>query len=341
MEAVTFRRYSRLAKAGGWSILLIIYFMDEYPYSNVFISFLSAFLDILILMAATYIHYFLLMPLFHKGQRAKYFLLTVSLIAAMSSLAYFIYYYFPYEYEFEPQFWEYFIYNVFLITIILATTSLFYFVEAWYKNLQTESQLRAEKLQSELNFLKSQINPHFLFNTLNNIYAYAQTGDSKTAPMLEHLSSILRFMVYDGSEEVVELFKEVRAVENLLEIHRMKNTEQRNIHLEVGGVKGFHLIAPLIIVNFVENACKHSDVVTNPNGFIHVRIEVDKEDHCLLEIANSSKKKTALPSKYQGLGLVNIRKRLDLQYGESYTLEESKTDDHYQVQLRIPIKRKQ
>ena len=120
--------------------------------------------------------------------------------------------------------------------------------------------------------MKSQINPHFLFNTLNNIYAFAQTGNEKTAPMLERLSSILRFMVYDCSEEKVELIKELNAVEDLLEIYKMKNSEQRNIQFVSEGVKGFPLVAPLIIVNFVENAFKHSDAVSNPNGFIHVKM---------------------------------------------------------------------
>ena len=112
--------------------------------------------------------------------------------------------------------------------------------------------------------------------------------------MLERLSSILRFMVYDCSENRVGLSKEITAVEDLLEIHKMKNSEQRNIELQVSGVKGFHLIAPLIIVNFVENACKHSDVVNNPEGFLHIHISVDDADHCLLELSNTFRPKAKI-----------------------------------------------
>ena len=116
--------------------------------------------------------------------------------------------------------------------------------------------LKNQKLEAELNFLKSQINPHFLFNTLNNIYAYAQIGNEKTAPMLERLSAILRFMVYDCSEDRVGFTKELEAIEHLLEIQKMKNSKQQNIYFSQKGVKGYHLIAPLIIVNLIENGHK-------------------------------------------------------------------------------------
>ncbi|MEM9822279.1 MAG: histidine kinase, partial [Bacteroidota bacterium] len=235
----------------------------------------------------------------------------------------------------------YLLYDYLILTITTAYTSLFYFAEKWFKNISAENQLRNEKLQAEVNFLKSQINPHFLFNTLNNIYSYTQTGNEKAAPMLERLSSILRFMVYDCAENRVGLSKEITAIESLLEIHKMKNSAQQNIDLSVEGVRGFHLIAPLIIVNFVENACKHSDVVSNKNGFIKVKVWVDEADHCLLTISNSYKEKKRITNPYGGLGLENIKKRLALQYGDRYRLSEEKADGIYQLQLHIPLERKQ
>ncbi|MEM6699048.1 MAG: GHKL domain-containing protein, partial [Bacteroidota bacterium] len=173
------------------------------------------------------------------------------------------------------------------------------------------------------------------------IYSYAQTGNEKTAPIIERLSSILRFMVYDCSENRVSLSKEIVAVEDLLEIHKMKNSEQQNIELLVDGVKRLHLIAPLIIVNFVENACKHSDVVSNPKGFIKVRISVEEFDNCSLEIANTFKEKTGGNSKYHGVGLNNIKKRLELQYGENYSMKASKSEGVYHLKVSIPLERKQ
>lgn len=158
--------------------------------------------------------------------------------------------------------------------------------------------------------------------------------------MLERLSSILRFMVYDCKEDRVSLSKELTAVEDLLEIHKMKNSEQRNIKLETSGVKRFHLTAPLIIVNFVENACKHSDAVSNPKGFIHVHISVDEKDQCRCNISNSVKKKSTVKSNYQGVGLQNIKKRLELQYGNTYQLTEELNNGTYFLKLQIPLERK-
>ena len=340
MKQSKFRKYSILGQLGIWVILFMIYFMEEMDYSGILISTLFALSTVVCLVGAVYTHYYAVLPLLKRGKKQVYFFLTFMLITLFSIALSLINNYFPFGYDPELTFWGEFIYNFFLITLIVASSSLFYFVEEWFKNIERESLLKNEKLQAELNFLKSQINPHFLFNTLNNIYSYAQTGNQKTAPMLERLSSILRFIVYDCSEDRVGLTKEITAVEDLLEIHKMKNSEQRNIELSVEGVKGYHLIAPLIIVNFVENACKHSDVVGNPKGFIHVQISVDSNDNCLTKISNSFKKKVAINSKYGGVGLENIKKRLDLQYDESYTFEEKKSANAYHLKLNIPLERK-
>ncbi len=341
MESAKFKKYSILGQVFTWTILFLIHLLENLDYLDDLDAFDYAFCSVAGLAAAAYLHYFKLLPLFNAGKRWIYYLLTFLLITLNSVVAYGWSVYFVFDETYETPFLGSFIYDFFLTTIILGAFSLYYFVEAWYKNVKTESFLRSEKLQAELNFLKSQINPHFLFNTLNNIYAYAQTGNEKTAPMLERLSSILRFMVYDCSVDRVELQKEVDAVEDLLEINKMKNSEQRNITLKVDGVKALHLIAPLIIVNFVENACKHSDAVSNPKGFIHVHILVNEKNQCVLDISNSVKKKTNTPTAYHGVGLENIRKRLELQYGENYQMEESIDADRYHLQLKIPLERKQ
>ncbi len=340
MKQSLFRQYSILGQVGLWLILFMINFMAELPDEEIMDAFLSAMTGTVYLIPIVYIHYFKLLPLFHRGKRWIYFTSTFLLISLFIIIYYFTDVFIHPEYSDELFFSDYFTYDFLLSVIVVAGSSLYYFVEAWYENIKTESLLRNEKLQAELNFLKSQINPHFLFNTLNNIYSYAQTGNEKTAPMLERLSSILRFMVYDCGENRVGLSKEITAVEDLLEIHKMKNSEQQNIELSVEGVKGFHLIAPLIIVNFVENACKHSDVVNNSKGFIKIRISVDESDNCLLDISNTFKNKAVVDSKYSGVGLENIKKRLELQYNENYSLAEEKSEGIYYLKLEIPLERK-
>ncbi len=342
MKQSLFRKYSLLGQVGLWAILFLINLMDELPYAPFLEAFVYASNYTLMVVGVVYVHYFGVLPLYLKGHRWVYFAITWMVITCFILLYHFIDGLIPFDYEYDDDssFWDSYAYDLLLLTLIVAVTSLYYFVEAWYHNIKKESLLKNEKLQAELNFLKSQINPHFLFNTLNNIYAYAQTGNQKTAPMLERLSSILRFMVYDCSEDRVALTNELNAVEDLLEIHKMKNSEQRNIDLTVNGVKGYHLIAPLIIVNLAENACKHSDAVSNPKGFIHICISVNDSDTCILDISNSVKKKALTNTKYQGVGLENIKKRLDLQYKKTYTIEEEMDTNRYHLKLSIPLERK-
>ncbi len=341
MEKSTFRRYSILGQVAAWSILFLINFMEQLDFESPLNAFLFSVTSVAYLIPIVYLHYYWLLPLFSKGKKWTYFIATFCLITFFLFFYEIIDSFIPTNYpEEEGGFWDDFLYYFLLSSIITAAFSLFYFVEAWYENFKREALLKNEKLEAELNFLKSQINPHFLFNTLNNIYSYAQTGNEKTAPMLEKLSAILRFMVYDCSEDRVGLSKEIAAVTDLLEIHKMKNSRQQNIEFLQTGVKGYYLIAPLIIVNFVENACKHSDAVSNPNGFIKINLSVDELDNCIFEIVNSVKQKNSIDVKYQGVGLQNIKKRLALQYGEAYEFLEEKIDGIYRMRLVIPLERK-
>ncbi len=344
MKQSTFRRYGILSQLGLLLIFFLINFVENYTQGAFFEAAVYALNYTFMVAGVVVVNYFYVLPFYLKGKRLLYCVLLFFVMTGFIVLHYVVDAMLPFEYEEweEIELLELLglTYDYLILMITTAYTSLYYFVEQWFKNISTEAQLRNEKLQAELNFLKSQINPHFLFNTLNNIYSFAQMGNKKTAPMLERLSSILRYMVYDCSEDRVSLNKELNAVEDLLEINKMKNSEQQNIKLSVSGVKGYHLIAPLIIVNFVENACKHSDAVNNLKGYIDVRLSVDKTDTCVFEISNSIKKRVETVSKYGGVGFENVKKRLDLQYGESYILEEDKSNGIYNLKLQLPLERK-
>lgn len=341
MEETTFRKYVILGQIALWAMLFLLNLLYEMDWEQPLYAVFFALTGTVYLVPIVYIHYFKLLPILQKGHRLKYGCWAISLISFFIIVYWAVDELIPTNHPEEAcNYWSDFLYYFFFSIIVTAFSSLFYFVEAWHENFKKSALLKSEKLQTELNFLKSQINPHFLFNTLNNIYAYAQTGNEKTAPMLERLSSILRFMVYEGSEDRVALKQEIKAIENLLEIHKMKNSQQQNIHLVVNNIKGYHLIAPLILVNFVENACKHSDTISNPKGFLNMEIWVDEKDNCHLKIANTFKLKNSIRSKYQGVGLSNIKKRLELQYGEQYTFSETKENNVYQLRLMIPLERK-
>ena len=238
MNKTAFDKYSRIGQVGLWLLLFLIIFMAEVPYSGFMYAAFYAFNFVLFQVALVYTHYQLVLPMLIKGKKWAYFPLAIIAVAFFNALGVasdlLLITYTDIDYG-EEVGWEAIMYLFPLSALIVAGSSCYHFVEKGYQSIQKEGALVSEKLQAELNFLKSQINPHFLFNTLNNIYSYVQTGHDHAAPMLERLSSILRFMVYDCMENRVELVKEMQAVENLMEIHKMKNTDQKNITLTMGG----------------------------------------------------------------------------------------------------------
>jgi len=341
MDAAKFRRFVLLAQLGAWMILFMQKLMFEIEWEEPYVAVLFALTGTLYLMPIVYIHYFFLLPMWRQGRRVGYLFATIGLIVGGFLLYHYVDSFLPTDYPSEEELtlassMHYFLF----IVIALAFSSLFYFVEAWFKNTERENQLIQEKLQSEVNFLKSQINPHFLFNTLNNIYSYAHSGHPKTADMIEKLSSILRFMVYEGGKEMVMLSKEVDAIQNLLDIHKMKNSSQMNIILSTQGIKGYHLIVPLILVNLVENACKHGDVLSNPDGFLIVRISVEEQGNCKMLISNTFRQKPQNGNGIGGIGIKNIQQRLSLQYGNKGKLTQNISSNQYDLELQLPLERK-
>ncbi|MEO1436500.1 MAG: histidine kinase [Bacteroidota bacterium] len=346
MERIQFKRLVIRAQVIAWTALFLMFALEGWDYYEPAGAIIYGLVEVLLYGAAVYIHYAYLLP-FWKQQRLQLYIGSTILLLSTFALLFYFKMILLWGFDDTSNFWiedfgGNFLYYLLLIGIFVAASSLFYFVEAWHTNLQKETELKNEKLQAELSFLRSQINPHFLFNTLNNIYAYAQSGHEKTAPMIDRLSSILRFMVYDCQEERVELNKEYQAINDLLEIYKMKNSAQQNIRLRADGIKRYHLIAPLILVNLVENACKHSDAVNNPEGFIHVDLSVNTDQSCTAVIANSMKKSVQhrSGSKYGGVGLDNVLKRLQLQYGDQYQMAQEIQDHIFELTVQIPLERK-
>lgn len=209
-------------------------------------------------------------------------------------------------------------------------------MEIWMNNQQREAQREKEKLQAELNFLKLQINPHFLFNTLNNIYSLAYSGNPKSADMIAKLSQILRYMLYDCKEERVPLQKEIDLLENYINLQILKFAEERNIDLYTEGINLDHKVAPLLLINFLENSFKHSDISTNEKGWIKIAAIVEN-DMLEFTIANSLPRQQDAADENSGLGLANIQKQLALTYPESHQLEIEKNDHEFQVTLKINL----
>ena len=196
---------------------------------------------------------------------------------------------------------------------------------------------KAERAEAELKLLKSQISPHFLFNTLNNIYGLAYLGDERAAEMISKLSKLLRYLLYDCDQPKVPLLKEKELIDNYLSIQLLKHEDPLNVDFYHAGITNSNKIAPMILINFIENCFKHSDLESNPQGWIKISLEV--EDHELnfraeytIEI-----KIEELPTDRKGIGLTNSLKLLQANYPEKHKVEISEEDQVYQLDLTITL----
>jgi hypothetical protein len=200
--------------------------------------------------------------------------------------------------------------------------------------LRITRQLRRtedEKKGAELAYLKAQINPHFLFNTLNSIYLLAYRKSELTAPAIVKLSALMRYVITDAQEDLVPLSKELEYISNYIELQRLRLTETTSVHYHVSGDAEGKLISPLIFLPFIENAFKYG---VNPEKNSDIRVEFMISDQSVqMEVANSIVTTQEVSSERIGVG--NSRERLERMYHGSYLLNMTTREDKFTVSLNI------
>jgi hypothetical protein len=195
--------------------------------------------------------------------------------------------------------------------------------------------LKSENLQSELRFLKSQINPHFLFNALNNIYTLSLIGSEKTPEMILKLSDMLRYIIYDCSGDRVSLSKEVDYIRNYVDLQRLKD-DNINIKLHIVLSDRKATIAPMVLIPFVENSFKHSKVEDTATGWIKIQLHV-QDSILTLNVSNSRPASNYTKDKTGGVGLENVKRRLELTYPGRHRLQVRAEDQAYHAELTITL----
>lgn len=195
-------------------------------------------------------------------------------------------------------------------------------------------QMQSEKTQAELQALKNQINPHFLFNILNDLYGQAITKSEHTAENISRLSSMMRYVLTEAQAENVSLEKEVEYLQSYIELQTRRLTDKTKVDFRLDGNIANKYIPPLLLINFIENAFKHG-VSTERNSSIFIRIYI-KANTLVLEVKNDILKKSAHDSSAYG-GIENTRKRLDLLYPDNYTLNITTDPGTFYVNLLIRI----
>lgn len=264
-------------------------------------------------------------------------LLSAMIITPIKTIAlYFLYTGEPVHQEYFAFKWHEIFMAIFLVG---AGSTLAKILSDWLKHERDRKELETQTMQSELRFLKSQINPHFLFNTLNSLYALTLKKSDAAPEIVIKLSEMMRYMLYECNERRVPLRKEVQYIQNYLDLERLRQGQNARIEFELTGAINEQQIAPLMFTPFLENSFKHGLNNQLSEGYVHIKLEIaDQKVH--LEIENSKppvKPVQNLAKPSGGIGLVNVRRRLNLIYPDHYSLSVNEAPDRYRVNLELDL----
>lgn len=222
------------------------------------------------------------------------------------------------------------------MTISMGLGWTFYLSEKDKENKLAIAKLESLNNSTALDTLKNQINPHFLFNALSNIYSIAYLGNKETPDKILQLSKMLRYVIYDCSSDKVAITKEVEYLNDYIDFQKFKIKKDQNITFTYS-IEEDGEISPMILLPFIENAFKHSDIGTTETAWVKIEL-VSKKDSLVFKVENTLSEKPQarefFTDKGNGIGLENIRKRLELTYGSCYNLE-IKSDEVFSVELKI------
>ena len=224
--------------------------------------------------------------------------------------------------------------SIIVIGIPYIISIIFRVYSEWKKNEALREIIEKKKMQSELQFLKTQLNPHFLFNSLNAIYALSYKNSPDTSQAIVNLSELMRYMIYEADKDLVPLDKELEYIKNYVQLQLLRLSDSENVSLHISGEDKGKYIPPLLFISFIENAFKYG---TDYKGRTDVKIElsIDKESIHLNIINKIGVFKE--PSKNSGVGLENVRNRLKLLYPVTHKLTVQNDGKFYTVDLTLML----
>ena len=206
----------------------------------------------------------------------------------------------------------------------------------WYVKQKETAQAAREKINAELQLLKAQVHPHFLFNTLNNIYSFI-INDSPVAPeAIKKLSTLLRYIIYECNQPLVKLEKELKMIRGYIDLEKIRYGESFSMSLQIQGNAINKMICPLLLIPFLENSFKHgaSQMLTHP--WVSLDIVIEEQD-LYFNLSNSKPTLTAEKTVTKGLGLRNVKKRLAILYPGTHVLDITDEVMSFSVSLKVPL----
>jgi len=221
--------------------------------------------------------------------------------------------------------------NMFFASPMIVISAAVWAVQAALRRERENQQLRGEKRVAELAFLKTQINPHFLYNTLNLLYSMAYPAAKPLANAILKLSELMRYMLHDSPDGQVDLEKEIEYLHNYLALYRLRFPDRLFVDFTVTGEPAGHRVAPLVLIPFVENAIKHG-VLDDPAHPVHIHLNLSN-NQLLFEVEN--RRSDSQKDATTGIGLPNIRRRLELLYPERHALRVDSVGEQFTTSLRL------
>ena len=226
--------------------------------------------------------------------------------------------------------------TVFDLFITLAAAGTIKMIRMHFKSLEFEKQLIREKLQSELNFLRAQTNPHFLFNTLNNLYVLARKKSEKTPDAIMMLSKIMRFVIYECRAPRIALGDEARVIQDFIELEKLRYNKRLVVEYEEDIDNPHAAVAPLLLLPFVENSFKHGAGGTTGDVQIKISLSLLNND-LFFSVKNTVDKDAAPAGTSGGIGLHNLKRQLDLLYPGRYELSTNRENGFFKAGLRLQL----
>ena len=283
----------------------------------------------------------------YRDKFGTFFLSLLAVIFVFSAFTWFNYIFIQHdlfwpEENYSPPLWSWgkvFKYSTKVYPVIFLGIVAKWF-KYWYQQQKGTQKLIEERLQAELKFLKAQVHPHFLFNTLNNLYALT-LKQSKDAPeVVLKLSDLLNYMLYDCSADSILLKKEVKLLKDYIDLERIRYGNQLTVNVNIKGQLGSIHLSPLLLLPFVENAFKHGVSEALDESWIDIDLTVGKEN-LTLKVENSKSMLESEQDRFEykkGIGLTNVKRRLEILYPEAYELVIHESSDSFLVVLKLSLK---
>lgn len=306
-------------------------FGNNYPY-----YFLESLGMVPFVMASTYITIYLILPFYLKKQHFVlsliFFMGTLLLTCTLQRI--FLRYINALEINlteiYDLSFLSLFLETNFMVGIAMAIK----LIKIWFEQQKEKFEIETRTLQSELSLLKAQIHPHFLFNTMNNLYALSEAQSEKTSEGIAKVSDLLRAVLYDCNEVFVGFEKEIALIRNYIDLQKLRYDDRLDIEFEVEGDVDGVQVAPMLFITFIENCFKHGS--SNDPGLPWIRIFFRITSNTIAFSASNSKPCIA-PAFVEkgGIGVENVKKRLEILYRNNYELNISESEQDYRVELTL------